>query len=152
MAGSALERLDGNDWLWVWVGVGGCWWFGLALTGSALEKGDKDGRWIWVWVGVGDCCWFGTAMTGLALEKRVGDGLCWTVDFRSSSSDVGRTLTDSLDCLVCSFFSRARCWAYLLTSGLPEWLLKAGLLVSKGGPVYPTAFSISRNKLAGRLE
>ena len=91
-------------------------------------------------------------MTGLALEKKVGDGLCRTFDFRSSSSDVGRTLMDSLDCLVYFFFPRARYWDHLLTSGLPEWLLKVGLLVSKGGPVYPTAFSISRNKLAGRLE
>ena len=100
LAGSALERLDGNGWRWIWVGIGGCWLFGLAPTGSASEEGDKDGRWIWVWFRVEDCCWFGTAIAGLALEKRVGDGFCWTFDFRSASSDVGRTLTDSLDCLM----------------------------------------------------
>ena len=70
------------------------------MTGSALERRDGGGRWIRVWVGVGDRCWFGAAMTGLALEKRVGSGLCWTVGPRFVSSDVGRTVTCSLDGLV----------------------------------------------------
>ena len=122
------------------------------MTETTLEERDEGGHWVWVWIGVEGRCLFGAAMTGLALEKGVGSRLCRTVGPRFASSDIGRTVTCSLDVLVWSFLSRLRNWAYLLTSGWPKWLKKSGLSVLKEGPVNPTVLSISRSRLAGRLK